>query len=89
MFLYELLAQYGVHDALVSDNGTQFLGNEIKSFFKRHVITDIFIPPYHPKWNEQVESFVDTFNKALGKMRNKIMTKHWKISEEYAEWPPM
>ncbi|XP_014785323.1 uncharacterized protein K02A2.6-like [Octopus bimaculoides] len=72
-FLHELFARYGVSDATVCDNGTQFVSFEFKKFCKTFATEHVTTAPYHPRSYGQAERFVDTIKRALRKS-NKIVT---------------
>ena len=59
---------------LVSDNGAQFCSNELKEFYLRSGVHNLTSAPYHPQSNGQAEKFVDTFKRALAKIRNNTTT---------------
>ena len=66
-FLHKLFARFGVVDCAVSDNGTQFTSNEFKQFCDTYQMKHITTSQYHPGSNGQMERFVDTLKRALGK----------------------
>ena len=66
-FLHELFGQFGVVDCVVSDNESQFTSVEFKEFCEIFQIKHITTPQFHPRWNGQVECFVDTLKRALKK----------------------
>ena len=66
-FLHELFARFGVVDCLVSDNGTQFTSFDFNEFCDTFLIKHKTTPPYHPRSNGLVESFLDTLKRALTK----------------------
>ncbi|XP_037929430.1 uncharacterized protein K02A2.6-like [Teleopsis dalmanni] len=63
--LEELFCRYGLVDAIVSDNGTQFTAWEFQQFLKDNGIKQILTPPGFPATNGQAENFVKTFKKSL------------------------
>jgi transposase InsO family protein len=64
-----LFYTFGSPENLVSDNGSQFASQEFQDFCKSLGINHIFTAPYHPQSNGQSERFVDTFKRALKKMK--------------------
>lgn len=66
--LRESTARFGLPDAIITDNGTQFDSSSFETFCKKNGIEHIKIPPYHPQSNGQAERFVDTLKRALKKM---------------------
>ncbi|XP_029636848.1 uncharacterized protein K02A2.6-like [Octopus sinensis] len=59
--------------AIVSDNRTQFMSDELRRYCKLFIIVHVTTPPYHPKSNGQAERFVDTFKRALQKANSEVM----------------
>ena len=68
--LREVCSRFGNMKTLVSDNGPQFTSKEFASFCEGENIRHIKTPPFHPQSNGQVERFVDTLKRTLGKLRN-------------------
>ena len=67
--LRKIFYRFGVPHTLVSDNGSQFTSSQFADFCHRNAIAHIRSPPYHPQSNGQAERFVDTFKRALQKMK--------------------
>eukprot|EP00106_Octopus_bimaculoides_P020916 XP_014788358.1 PREDICTED: uncharacterized protein K02A2.6-like [Octopus bimaculoides] len=72
-YLDSILIKSESWNIIVSDNGTQFMANEFKNFYKMYSNEYISTPPYHPRLNRQAERFVDTFKRALKKFRNELV----------------
>ena len=72
--LRRLFAQFGIPETIVSDNGTQFTSAVFLEFCKKNNIQHIRSPPFHPQSNGQAERFVDTFKRALKKMKGEGTT---------------
>nr|CDJ82068.1 Integrase domain containing protein [Haemonchus contortus] len=72
--LDRLFAQFGYPETLVSDNDSQSTSIEFTDFCKANGIVHIRSPPYHPQSNGQAERFVDTFKRALEKLKNSETT---------------
>ncbi|UYV83654.1 K02A2.6-like [Cordylochernes scorpioides] len=70
--LRRLFSSYGLPEELVSDNGPQFTGSEMKSFLEGNGIKQTLIPAYHPQSNGLAERAVRTIKTALDKNKIKI-----------------
>ena len=68
-FLCELFARFGIADCILSDDGSQFTSQEFKDFCWTFVVEHVTIAPYHLRSNGQAERFVDTFKRALKKVK--------------------
>lgn len=73
--LQRLFAQFGFPQTLVTDNGTQFTSKDFSDFCARNGIKHLRSPPFHPQSNGQAERFVDTFKRALQKLRREGTTQ--------------
>lgn len=74
-FLFELFAEYNVPDTLVSGNGMQFIGYELRNLFKIYVIKHIFthtFTTYLLSSNGRAKRFVSMFKRAIRKARKKL-----------------
>ena len=63
--LRRTFAQEGVPMTLVSDNGPQFVSDEIEAWLKNVGCHHIRTPPYHPRSNGLAERFVQTLKNHL------------------------
>ena len=68
--LTRLFAQFGNPETIVSDNGSQFASREFAEFCNSNGIVHVRSPPFHPQSNGQAERFVDTFKRALQKLKD-------------------
>ena len=53
----------------MSDNGSKFTSKEFKDFFESYPIDHVTTAPFHPRFNGQVERFVDTLKRVSKKVR--------------------
>ncbi|UYV80200.1 K02A2.6-like, partial [Cordylochernes scorpioides] len=70
--LRRFFSSYGLPEELVSDNGPQFTGSEMKGFLEGNGIKQTLIPAYHPQSNGLAERAVRTIKTALDKNKRKI-----------------
>lgn len=73
--LRAIFCVHGLPETLVSDNGTVFTSGEFAVFTRMNGIRHIFSPPYHPATNGLAERTVQTFKRALKRMRG-----HWRTN---------
>lgn len=67
--LNEVFSRFGVPHVIVSDNGTQFTSHQFQNFCKTKGINHLTCSPFHPQSNGQAERFVDTFKRAILKIK--------------------
>ena len=67
--LQGFFSRFGVHEILVSDNGTAFTSAEFSDICKQNIIQHLRSPTFHPQPNGQAERFVDTFKRELLKSK--------------------
>ena len=60
-------ASHGLPEIVVSDNGSNFVSSEFKSFLQKNGIKHITSAPYHPSTNGLVELAVQTFKQGIKK----------------------
>ena len=60
-------ASHGLPEIVVSDNGSNFVSSEFKSFLQKNGIKHITSAPYHPSTNGLVERAVQTFKQGIKK----------------------
>ena len=63
--LSHLFAAYGLPEEIVSDNGPQFVSEEMHHFMKKHGIQHTRVPRYHPVSNGEAERYVQILKQAL------------------------
>ncbi|UYV63015.1 K02A2.6-like [Cordylochernes scorpioides] len=68
--LRDLFSRYGIPDQVVTDNGPQFVSEEMKYFFKSNGVHHLRSAPYFPATNGLAERFVQTLKRGLKNMRN-------------------
>ena len=66
--LRTLFATHGVPNAVVTDNATVFVSEEMKKFWKNNGIRHITSSPYHPATNGLTERAVQTFKAGFKRM---------------------
>ena len=60
-----LFSVHGLPEEMVSDNGPQFVSQEMKEFLKFNDIRQCLSPPYHPSSIEEAGRAVRTFKDAM------------------------
>ena len=73
--LQEIFSRFGTPEILVSDNSTAFTSAEFSDFCKQNSIQHLRSPPFHPQSNGQAERFVNTFKRALLKLKGEGSTR--------------
>ena len=63
-----MICRYGLPQAIITDNGTQFNNENFKKFCAQLGIKLRFSLPAHPKANRQVEAVNKTIKQLLKKM---------------------
>ena len=63
--LRDAFARFGLPEQLVSDNGPQFVSEELEFFLRRNGVKHIHSSPYHPASNGAAERLVQTVKQAL------------------------
>ena len=76
-----VFADYGICEIVVSDNGPQFVSEEMKDFFRLNGVKHITSAPYHPRSNGLAERFVQTFKQALKAAKRDSGTIQTKLSK--------
>lgn len=68
-------ARYGIPAEIVTDNGPQFVSEEIKHFFQQNGIRHIRTTPYHPRSNGLVERLIKTLKRRYKSTKQEIKDK--------------
>ena len=63
--LHTLFSSYGLPEQIVTDNGSQFISAEFQEFLQNNGVKHIYLSPYHPSSNGQVERIVQIFKRAM------------------------
>ena len=58
----DVFARFGIPEVLVSDNGPQFVSEEMARFLLSMGVEHMYSAPYHPQSNGEAERSVQTFN---------------------------
>ncbi|XP_046572027.1 uncharacterized protein K02A2.6-like [Haliotis rubra] len=77
--LRQMFARHGIPDNIVTDNGPQFISEEMSSFTKKNGIKHTLSAPYHPASNGLAERFVQSFKNSL-KAEKKTITVEQKLA---------
>ena len=75
MKLQEIFSRFITPEILVSDNSTAFTSTEFSDFCKQNSIQHLRSLPCHPQSNGQAERFIDTFKRALLKLKGEGSTR--------------
>ena len=67
--LRDTFATLGLHETLVSDNGSVFTDYKFQEFMKQNGIWYLKTAPYHPASNGLAERAVQTFKSAIKRMQ--------------------
>ena len=67
--LRKVFAQFGIPEAVVSDNGSCFISEEFNTFLLENGVKQILSSPYHPATNGLAERAVQTVKRGLKKDR--------------------
>jgi len=76
--IHNIIARFGIPKAIVTDNGSQFISQEIKELCDRYGIQLHHSSPYYPQGNGQAEAT----NKTLIKILKKTCESH-----RHSDWP--
>ena len=71
-FLLELFARFVMVNCIVSDNTSQFICSDFKEFSHTFSVEHVTIDPRN---NDQAERFVNSFKRALRKVRDILTDK--------------
>ncbi len=64
-----MFALFDVQEVLVTDNGLQFVSEEISRFLLSTGVEHKYSAPYHPQSNGEVERSVQTFKSVMKSMK--------------------
>ena len=64
-----IICHFGIPDSIVTDNGSQFVGNDFAKFFKKYGIKQHISTPRYPQGNGQAE----VFNKTMSRLSQEVI----------------
>lgn len=73
--LRKYVVNFGIIDLLVSDNGRQFVSQELQEWTKSNGIRHLYSPPWHPESNGLAERAVRTLKEKILLLRRQCDTK--------------
>ena len=73
-------ATHGLPEVIVSDNGPQFVAQEMKDFLKSNGIRQCLSSPYHPASNGEAERAVRSFKESMKTMKDEPGTQAEKLA---------
>ncbi|KER23637.1 hypothetical protein T265_08531 [Opisthorchis viverrini] len=73
--LRHVSSQFGVPNVIVSDNGSAFTSSKLYDLCRENSIQHVRSPPFHSQSNGQVERFLETFKRALLKLKGERTTR--------------
>jgi len=73
--LHQTFAVHGLHEDIMSDNGTCFTSEEFQQFMQRNGIHHVTTAPWHPATNGLAERAVQTLKTGMEKMSETLETK--------------
>ena len=82
-----LVAQCGVPEAVVTDNGSCFVSEEFETFLLKNGIKHITSAPYHPSTNGLAERAVQIAKRGLKREEGSMMTRMAKVMMAYRVSP--
>ena len=65
----DVFAPFGIPEVLVSNNGPQFVSEEMARFLLSMGVEHMYSAPYHPQSNGEAERSVQTFKSAMKSMK--------------------
>ena len=81
-------ASHGLSVIIVSDNGSNFVNSEFKSFLQKNGIKHVTSEPYHPSTNGLVKRAVQTFKQGMKKqVDGSVDTKLARFVQSYRITP--